>query len=157
MKVAFLSCGDLKVAFLNLGGHEGGLPELQREERASRRLTREPVRNYVAFAFCVLITLFTIFFGSRHIATREKHEGLVFAIAFESVIKLVAIGGIGLYALYGVFDGPQSLEQWLLQNQSALAALHTPLQEGPWRTLLLVFFVAGLLLLSKLPTQTTRT
>ena len=58
-------------------------------------------------AFCALITLFTIFFGSRHIATREKHEGLVFAIAFESVIKLIAIGGVGLYALYGVFDGPQ--------------------------------------------------
>jgi PAS domain S-box-containing protein len=109
-------------------------------------LTREPVRNYVAFAFCVLIILFTIFFGSRHIATREKHEGLVFAIAFESVIKLVALGGIGIYALYGVFDGPASLEQWLLQNQSALAALHTPLQEGPWRTLLLVFFASAIVM-----------
>jgi hypothetical protein len=50
----------------------------------------------VALAFCALITLFTIFFGSRHIATREKHEGLVFAIAFESVIKLIALGGVGL-------------------------------------------------------------
>ncbi|PHX41254.1 ATPase [Pseudomonas sp. NZIPFR-PS5] len=88
----------------------------------------------------------TTIFMLRHIATREKHEGLVFAIAFESVIKLVAIGGIGLYALYGVFDGPQSLEQWLLQNQSALAALHTPLQEGPWRTLLLVFFASAIVM-----------
>src|SRR5476651_499830 len=70
-------------------------------------LTREPVQHRVALAFCALITLFTIFFGSRHIATREKHEGLVFAVAFESVIKLVAMGGVGLYALYGVFDGPQ--------------------------------------------------
>ncbi|MGC3209545.1 hypothetical protein ACPTK0_15095, partial [Enterococcus faecalis] len=58
-------------------------------------LTREPVQHRVALAFCALITLFTIFFGSRHIATREKHEGLVFAIAFESVIKLIAIGGVG--------------------------------------------------------------
>ena len=46
-------------------------------------LTREPVQYRVALAFCALISLFTIFFGSRHIATREKHEGLVFAIAFE--------------------------------------------------------------------------
>ncbi len=58
-------------------------------------LTGEPVKARVAFAFCTLIILFTIFFGSRHIATREKHEGLVFAIAFESVIKLLALGGIG--------------------------------------------------------------
>ena len=70
-------------------------------------------------------------FGARHIATREKHEGLVFAIAFESVVKLVAISIIGLYALYGVFDGPQDLQSWLVQNQSSLSNLHTPLQEGP--------------------------
>ena len=44
-------------------------------------LTHEPVQHRVALSFCALITLFTIFFGSRHIATREKHEGLVFAIA----------------------------------------------------------------------------
>ena len=109
-------------------------------------LTREPVQERVALAFCGLITLFTILFGARHIATREKHEGLVFAIAFESVVKLVAIGGIGLYALYHVFGGPKELEIWLLQNQTVLSALHTPLQEGPWRTLLLVFFASALVM-----------
>jgi PAS domain S-box-containing protein len=107
-------------------------------------LTREPVQNLVALGFCALITLFTIFFGSRHIATREKHQGLVFAIAFESVIKLVTLGAIGLYALYGVFDGPHQLEQWLVQNQMAL--VHTSLQEGPWRTLLLVFFASAIVM-----------
>ncbi|WP_447593788.1 sensor histidine kinase [Aquipseudomonas campi] len=109
-------------------------------------LTREPLQNRFAFAFCALITLFTILFGARHIATREKHEGLVFAIAFESVVKLVCLGGIGLYALYGVFGGPRELELWLLQNQAALSALHTPLQEGPWRTLLLVFFASAIVM-----------
>ncbi|MDP2245430.1 sensor histidine kinase [Pseudomonas sp.] len=109
-------------------------------------LTREPVRGQVALAYCGLIILFTILFGARHIATREKHEGLVFAIAFESVVKLTAVGIIGIYALYGVFDGPQDLERWLVQNQAALASLHTPLQEGPWRTLLLVFFASAIVM-----------
>jgi Na+/proline symporter len=109
-------------------------------------LTHEPIKARVALSFCALITLFTIFFGSRHIATREKHEGLVFAIAFESVIKLAALAGVGFYALYGVFDGPHDLEQWLLQNQTTLASLHAPLQEGPWRTLLLVFFASAIVM-----------
>lgn len=53
----------------------------------------------------------------------------MFAIAFESLVKLVMLGGIGLYALYGVFGGPEGLEVWLLQNQTALTTLHTPLAE----------------------------
>ncbi|WXL27009.1 ATP-binding protein [Ectopseudomonas mendocina] len=109
-------------------------------------LTRAPIHDRVALAFCGLIILFTILFGSRHIATREKHEGLVFAMAFESVVKLVAIGIIGLYALYVVFDGPQDLQRWLVQNQASLSGLHTPLQEGPWRTLLLVFFASAVVM-----------
>ncbi|WP_455232374.1 ATP-binding protein [Geopseudomonas aromaticivorans] len=107
-------------------------------------ITREQPHAYVALIFCALITLFTILFGARQIATRERHEGLVVAIAFESLIKLCAMTAVGLYALYGVFGGPAELEQWLLQNQTALSTLHTPLQEGPWRTLLLVFFAAAI-------------
>tara|TARA_R110001592_G_scaffold111372_1_gene308379 strand:+ start:18831 stop:21776 length:2946 start_codon:yes stop_codon:yes gene_type:complete len=109
-------------------------------------LTQETGQNTVALGFCVLITLFAILFGARHISTREKHEGLVIAIAFESLVKLIAIGAVGLYALYGVFGGPAGLESWLAYNQQALQTLHSPLQEGPWRTLLLVFFASAIVM-----------
>ena len=89
-------------------------------------LTHEPVQNRVALSFCALITLFTILFGSRHIAARGKHQGLVFAIAFESLVKLIALACVGLYAVYGVFGGLDDLQSWLQQNQVALQALHTP-------------------------------
>ncbi|WP_304639910.1 ATP-binding protein [Pseudomonas sp.] len=109
-------------------------------------LTRDQRQHWVALGFCLLIILFAILFGARHISTREKHEGLVAAIAFESLIKLIAIGAVGLYALFVVFDGPAGLELWLANNQQALKTLHTPLQEGPWRTLLLVFFAAAIVM-----------
>jgi PAS domain S-box-containing protein len=109
-------------------------------------LTGEPVRIQVALSYCALMILFTILFGARRIATREKHQGLVFAIAFESVVKLVTFGGVGLYALYVVFDGPSGLDAWLQYNQQALSALQTPLQDGPWRTLLLLFFASAIVM-----------
>ena len=140
------AAGTLTTVFMLLGLLPLLALQIQSVADSISILTHEPLQERVALAFCGLITLFTMLFGARHVATREKHEGLVFAIAFESVVKLVALGGIGLYALYGVFDGPQDLQQWLLQNQSALTALHTPLQEGPWRTLLLVFFASAIVM-----------
>jgi PAS domain S-box-containing protein len=109
-------------------------------------LTLEPVQDKVAMVFCVLIALFTILFGARHIAAREKHEGLVFAIAFESVIKLVAISAIALYAIYGVFGGLDELGLWLKLNQGALENMRSPIEDGPWRTLLLVFFASAVVM-----------
>ncbi|PTU73924.1 sensor histidine kinase [Pseudomonas mangrovi] len=109
-------------------------------------LTRDPLQERVALSYCALIMLFTILFGARHIATREKHEGLVFAIAFESIVKLIALSIIGVYALYAVFGGLDGLELWLHHNQMTLSDLHTPLQEGPWRTLLLVFFASAIVM-----------
>lgn len=109
-------------------------------------LTREPLHDRFALSFCALIMLFTILFGARHIAAREKHEGMVFAMAFESVVKLIALSTISLVALYQVFGGLDGLDMWLQSNQEMLNTLHTPLQEGPWRTLLLVFFASALVM-----------
>ncbi len=109
-------------------------------------LTQQPIQNRVALAFCILITLFSILFGARHTANREKHEGLVFAIAFESLVKLVALLVIGGYALFVVFNGPSDLDLWLQDNKEILSSLQMPLQEGPWRTLLLLFFASAIVM-----------
>ncbi len=48
---------------------------------------------------------FTIMFGTRHLDSSERHEGMVAAIAFESVVKLVAFLMVGLFVTYGMFGG----------------------------------------------------
>ncbi len=53
----------------------------------------------------IALALFAILFGTRHIDASEHHEGLVAAIAFESVVKLVAFLCVGVFVTYGIFDG----------------------------------------------------
>lgn len=53
----------------------------------------------------LLLALFSILFGTRHIDATEHHEGMVLAVAFESVVKLAAFLLVGAYVTYGMFDG----------------------------------------------------
>jgi Na+/proline symporter/signal transduction histidine kinase len=48
---------------------------------------------------------FTIVFGARHLDSAERHEGMVAAIAFESVVKLLAFLTVGAFVVWGLFDG----------------------------------------------------
>ncbi|THF65544.1 histidine kinase [Pseudothauera nasutitermitis] len=53
----------------------------------------------------LVLAAFTVFFGTRHLDATERHEGMVAAVAFESVVKLVAFLAVGLFVTYGLFDG----------------------------------------------------
>ncbi|HUP06409.1 MAG TPA: histidine kinase, partial [Caldimonas sp.] len=48
---------------------------------------------------------FTIAFGTRHLDTTERHEGMVAAIAVESVVKLLAFLAVGAFVTWGLFEG----------------------------------------------------
>lgn len=58
-----------------------------------------------AFYVALVLAAFAILFGTRHLDVTEHHEGLVAAIAFESVIKLLAFLAAGIFVTYGVYDG----------------------------------------------------
>ncbi len=58
-----------------------------------------------AFYVALVLAGFAMVFGARHLDTTERHEGMVAAIAFESVVKLVAFLMVGFFVVYGLFDG----------------------------------------------------
>jgi Na+/proline symporter/signal transduction histidine kinase len=57
----------------------------------------------------LLLAGFTVLFGTRHLDTTERHEGMVAAIAFESIVKLLAFMAVGVFVTWGMFGGPESL------------------------------------------------
>jgi len=59
----------------------------------------------IALLLALILALFSIVFGARRLVSSERHEGLIAAIAFESLVKLVALLVVGLFVTYGLFDG----------------------------------------------------
>ena len=68
-------------------------------------VTALPATKDTAFFVAMLLALFAVVFGTRHLEATERHEGLVAAIAFESMVKLIAIISVGLFITYGLYSG----------------------------------------------------
>lgn len=97
----------------------------------------------MAFIFCLIICVFTISFGSKQLTAHDRHNGLVAAIAFESLVKLFAMLCIGAVVIFQVFNGFDGLDLWLRANPDMIALLHRPEKDNVARTLLLIFFSAA--------------
>ena len=69
--------------------------------------------NDNAFSVAMIMAAFAILFGTRHIDATERHEGMVAAIAFESVVKLLAFSAAGIFITFIMFDGPLDLFDWV--------------------------------------------
>ncbi|MFS8105119.1 histidine kinase [Lentzea alba] len=74
-------------------------------ETSDSALTSVPVYQDTALYVALLLAGFTILFGTRHLDATERHEGMVVAIAFESVVKLVAFVAAGVAVTWGLHDG----------------------------------------------------
>lgn len=64
-----------------------------------------PFFQDTAFYVALLLAVFAILFGTRHLEATERHEGIVAAIAFESMVKLVAFVAVGVFVTYGIYGG----------------------------------------------------
>jgi Na+/proline symporter/nitrogen-specific signal transduction histidine kinase len=69
-----------------------------------------------AFYVAVALAIFTILFGTRNADPNERHEGLVNAVAFESLVKLIAFIAIGVFITYGIYQGFGDLFSKAAQN-----------------------------------------
>ena len=62
-----------------------------------------------AFWVALVLAVFIILFGTRHLDASERHEGMVTAIAFESLVKLFAFLAVGFFATFMLYSGPADL------------------------------------------------
>lgn len=92
-------------------------------------------REVFAMIYCVVIAFFAMLFGSN----RERHKGLITAMAFESLVKLFGFLAVGFFAVYYVFNGLVDIDRWLIENPEHMENLSSSTNLSASHTMLLVF------------------
>ena len=82
-----------------------------------------PVVGDVALFVALLMAAFAVLFGTRHTDATEHQDGLMLAIAAESIIKLVAFLAVGVFVSFVMFPGPAQLLADAWRHPQAAAAL----------------------------------
>lgn len=65
----------------------------------------------VGLAVSIILAWFTVVFGIRSIDVTERHPGVMLAIAFESLVKLLAFIAVGVFVSFFLFDSPIDIWQ----------------------------------------------
>jgi len=108
----------------------------------------QPAPVYTALVVALLLALFAVLFGTRHIDATEHNEGMILAIAFESMVKLVAFVAVGVFVTWGMFSGFDDLAGRVWQ-QPALHHLFLDGIDGTGWVTMSVLAVAAILCLPR--------
>ena len=97
----------------------------------------------------MILAAFTILFGTRHLDATERHEGMVAAIAVESIVKLVAFLAVGAFVVWGLHGGVADVFARAAEVPEVarrLTRADTSAAYGSWGTLIFLSLFASLLL-----------
>ena len=105
-----------------------------------------PLLGDMALYVALSMAVFAVLFGTRHIDATEHQDGLMLAVAAESIVKLLTFLAVGIFVTFWMFDGPVALFSQAMNSPQASSVLT---REPPLDTLLastLLSFFAILLL-----------
>jgi Na+/proline symporter/nitrogen-specific signal transduction histidine kinase len=95
-----------------------------------------------ALYVAMIMALFSILFGTRHIDATERHEGMVAAIAFESVVKLLAFTSVGIFVTFVLFSGPGELFGNAMKHQELKRLIGMEAMTGGYTSWLTLTFLS---------------
>jgi Na+/proline symporter/signal transduction histidine kinase len=112
----------------------------------SRRLVQLHLPTDTALIIASAMAIFAVLFGTRHIDATEHQEGLIVAVALESIVKLFAFLTVGFFVVFSVFGGIGGfLER--AQNSAEIKAIFAQgFNGGTWVTVTLLSLTAIVLL-----------
>jgi Na+/proline symporter/signal transduction histidine kinase len=107
------------------------------------RLTPGAPSTSFYLAVSLLLALFAMAFGTRRINPKEHQDGLILAIAVESIVKLVAFLAVGAFVVWRLNSGLGALTEIAQSEPRIASVIQTPPDPAVWvvTTLLSAFAI----------------
>ncbi len=107
--------------------------------------TVQPVIGDVALIVTFAMAMFAVLFGTRHADATEHQNGLILAIATESLVKLFAFIAAGAFVTFWMFSPTELLQRAAESAEATLAMNYAP-SWGNFAVMTLLSFFAIVLL-----------
>ncbi|MBU2532865.1 MAG: PAS-domain containing protein, partial [Alphaproteobacteria bacterium] len=85
-----------------------------------------------AFITTVVMAVFAVLFGTRHVDATEHQDGLMVAIAAESLVKLVAFISVGVFVVFYAFGDMQSFYRAAMSQADIVARFTQSSSSSTW-------------------------
>lgn len=92
----------------------------------------DPFVSDISLVIALLLALFAVLFGTRHADATEHQDGLILAVAVESVVKLAAFLAVGIMVVFFLFGGPGDLFATLRADEAVRQSLSSGTSLGTW-------------------------
>jgi len=99
-----------------------------------------------ALLAAIALAAFAVLFGTRHIDATEHQDGLMLAIAAESLVKLATFLAVGFFVMVSVLGGIEGFAERVRENPEIHATFIRPFDGGVWLTVSFLSFVCIILL-----------
>ncbi|MCB1465216.1 MAG: hybrid sensor histidine kinase/response regulator, partial [Nitratireductor sp.] len=100
----------------------------------------------ISILIAITLAVFTVLFGTRHADATEHQDGLMLAVAVESVVKIAAFVCVGVFVTWFMFDGFSDLRDKALADPGVVAMVSRGFDVGNFAILTLLSFLVFLLL-----------
>ena len=105
-----------------------------------------PLFGDIALFVALSMAAFAVLFGTRHIDATEHQDGLMLAVAAESIVKLVAFLAVGIFVTFWMFDGPLALFNEAMQRPTTATIFSREPRIDTLVAMTLLSFVAFIML-----------
>jgi Na+/proline symporter/signal transduction histidine kinase len=137
--------GTIPYIALQLKAVSSSLETILAHVASATEVTR-PLLGDIALFVALSMATFAVLFGTRHIDATEHQDGLMLAVAAESIVKLVAFLAVGIFVTFWMFDGPIALFNEAMQRPSTAAIFSREPRIDTLVAMTLLSFVAFILL-----------